>query len=99
MNPTSEERKIEAIRHSVLTNEFSVRHDVRIELDPQSLGVVCGTGANVSIAWIIGVPSRIPNGGLEDPLVLGRRIVLEEYVFDSPEAPSCKGSDFRRDFS
>ena len=61
--------------------------------------MVRGTGANVSIARIIGVPSGIPDGGLEDPLVLGRRVVLEEYVFDSPEAPSCKGSDFRRDFS
>jgi len=80
-------------------NEFSIRHDIWVKLDPQSLGVVRGASTNLSIVRIVGVPSGISNGGLEDPLVLRRRIVLLEDVFDSPEATPCKGSDFRCDFS
>lgn len=80
-------------------DEFSIRHDAWVELDPQSLGVVRGTRANVSVVRVIGVPSGVSDGSLEDPLVLGRRIVLQEYVFDSPKASSCKCSDFGRDFS
>ena len=80
--------------HRRLTNEFSVRHDIRVKLDPQSLGVVRGTGAHLSIVRIIDVSSGVPDGGLEDPLVLGRRIVLQEYVLDSPEASPCKRGDF-----
>jgi len=80
-------------------NEFSVRHDIWVKLDPQSLGVVCGTRTNISVVWIVGVPSSIPDGGLEDSLVLGRRIVLQEYVFDSPETSPRKGGDFGCDFS
>ena len=56
--------------------------------------MVRGTGANLSIVRIIDVPSGVPDGGLEDPLVLGRRIVLQEYMFDSPEASPCKCGDF-----
>jgi len=51
-------------------NEFGISHYVWIKLDPQSLGMVCGTRANISVAGIIGVPPGIPDGGLEDPLVL-----------------------------
>ena len=60
--------------------------------------MVRGTGANLSIVRIIDVPSGVPDGGLEDPLVLGRRIVLQKYVFDSPEASPCKRGDFWCDF-
>ena len=75
--------------HRRLTNELSIRHDIWIKLDPQSLGVVRGTGANLSIVWIIDVPSGISYGGLEGSLVLGRRVVLQEYLFDSPEESPC----------
>lgn len=61
--------------------------------------MVCGTSTNFSIAWIAGVASGISDGSLEDTLVLGRRIVLQEYVLDSPETSPCKGSDFRFNFS
>ena len=83
----------------VLTNEFSIGHYLWVELDPQSLCMVRGTRANFSIIRIIGVSSGIPYGGLEDPLALGRRIVLQEYVFNPPEASSCKRGDFGCDFS
>ena len=83
----------------VLTNEFSIGHYLWVELDPQSLCVVRGTRANFSIIRIIGVSSGIPYGGLEDSLVLGRRVVLQEYVFNPPEASSCKCGDFGCDFS
>jgi len=86
-------------RSNGLTNEFGIRHDIWIELDLQSLSVVRRTSANFSIFRIIGVPSSVSDGGLENSLVLGRRIMLQEYMFDSPEAPSCKGSDFWCDFS
>jgi len=75
-------------------NEFSIRHDIWVKLNPQSLGVVRRTIANLSIVRIIDVASGVPYGGLEDALVLGRRIVLQEYVFDSPEASPCKRGDF-----
>ena len=61
--------------------------------------MVRGASTNFSVVRIVGVPSDIPDGGLEDSLVLGRRIVLQKYVLDSPEASSCKGSEFWCDFN
>jgi hypothetical protein len=83
----------------MLTDKFSISHDFGVKFDPQSLGVVRRARANLSVGRIIGVSSDIPDGGLEDPLVLGRGVMLQEYVFDSPEASSCKRSDFRSDCS
>ena len=51
------------------------------------------------VAWIIGVSSGVPDGGLEDPLVLRRRVVLQEYMLHSPEATARKRGDFGSDFS
>jgi len=85
-------------RYRALTDELSVSHYVRVELDPQSLSVIRGTGTNVLVAWIIGVSSGIPDGGLEDPLILGRRVVLQEYMLDSPEATTSKRGDFGSNF-
>ena len=51
------------------------------------------------VAWIIGASTGIPDGGLENPLVLGRRVVLQEYMLDSPEATARKRGDFGSDFS
>lgn len=51
------------------------------------------------VARIAGISSSIPDGGLEDPLVLGGRIVLQEYMFDSPETTACKRGDFWSNFS
>jgi len=79
-------------------NELSVGHDVWVELDPQGLSMVRGTGTNFSVFGIVGVSSGIPDGGLEDPLVLGRRVVLQEYMFNSPETAPCKSRDFGSNF-
>ena len=68
-----------------LTNELSIGHNVRVKLNPQSFSVVCGTGTNLSVVRITGVSSGIPDGGLEDSLVLRGRVVLQEYMFDSPK--------------
>lgn len=48
---------------------------------------------------VIGVRRRrfaagVPDGRLEDALVLRRRVVLQEDVFGAPEAPRGEGSDF-----
>ena len=56
--------------------------------------MVGGAGANLLVVRIIGVSSGVPDGGLEDPLVLRRRVVLQEYMLDSPETSSCKRSNF-----
>ena len=50
------------------------------------------------VVWITGVPSSIPDGGLENPFVLGRWVVLQKYMFDSPKATACERGDFRSDF-
>lgn len=82
-----------------LTNEFSIRYDIRIELDPQSLGVICSVGTNVFVARILGVSSGISDCSLEDALVLRRRVVLQEYMFHPPETSPCKRSNFTGDSS
>jgi hypothetical protein len=82
INPTSGQG------HRALTNELSVRYDDWVELYPQSLSVVRGARANILVARIVGFPSSIPNGGLDNPVVLRRRIMLQEDMFDPPETPS-----------
>jgi len=80
-------------------NELSIGYYVRVKLDPQRFSVVRGTRTNSSVARIVDVSPGIPDSGLEDPLVLGRRVVLQEYMFDSPEASSCECGDFGSDLS
>ena len=57
------------------------------------------TRTNFGVVGLIGLPSRESYGGLDDTLVLFGRVVLQEYVFDSPETPSCERSDFVRGVS
>ena len=83
----------------MLTDKFSIGYDSWIELDPHSLSVVCVSRANVVVCRVLCLSTGIPDGSLENPFVLGRRVVLQEYVLDSPETPSCKSSDFRCSFN
>ena len=46
-----------------------------------------------------GVPTRVPHRSLQDTLVLGRREVLQEDMFDAPETPRSECSDFWLDRS
>ena len=52
--------------------------------------------AHVLVAGIRDVlpASGVPDGGLEDALVLRGRVVLEEDVFDAPETSCCERGHF-----
>jgi len=81
---------------STPTDELSIGHHAGIELDFDSLGMVGSTGAHILVLWIRDVlsSSGVSDGGLEDALVLRGRVMLEEYVFDAPEAPCGERGDF-----
>ena len=70
--------QVQAVKdhHRALTNELSVSHYIWIKLDPQSLSVVRRARTNLLVVWIVGATPGVPDGGLEDPLVLGRGVVL-----------------------
>lgn len=79
-------------------NELGVRHDLRVELNPQSFGVACSSRTDVVVGCVITLSPGIPNGGLENTLILRRRVVFLENVFDSPKASPRERSDFVIDF-
>jgi len=81
----------------VLTNKFLVGHDAWIKLNSQCLCMIGRTRTNSSIRGIRdnGVSSRVSYGGLQNTLVLRRRKVFQEYVFDAPEAAFSECSDLR----
>ena len=78
-----------------LTNELRVPDHARVELDAQRLRVLRRARAHLLVRRLRGVlPSaRVADGRLDDALVLGRRIVLEEDVLDAPEAAAGEGGE------
>lgn len=75
-------------------NEFSIRHNPRVEFNPQSFGVACSSRTDGVVGRVVRLSPGIPNGGLENSLILRRRVVFLEYVFDSPKASPRERSDF-----
>ena len=79
----------------MLTDELVVLDDIRIELYPNRLRVIGRTGAYELITRVdrIILPASEANRGLEDALVLRNGIMLQEDVFDAPEASTREGGD------
>jgi hypothetical protein len=78
------------------TDELSIGHQPRIKLDFNSLRMVGFAGADFIVLWIRDVlsSSGVSDRGLQDALVLRRWVMLEEDVFDAPEASCSECGDF-----
>ena len=81
-----------------LTDELLVLHDARIELDAHRLRVVRRARAHRLVVGVLRalLAPGVADCRLEDALVLLGREVLEEDVFDAPEASRGKRRDFGR---
>lgn len=80
-------------RGEKLTDKLLVAHNARIELDPKRLRVPGVGAAHLAVRGVVDLPAGVPDGGLEDALVLGGRVVLQENVLDAPEAACCERRD------
>ena len=80
---------------TTLANELVVSHHAWVEFNPQCLSMIGAPRAHRTVIRVRHtlLPTRIPHGGLQDALVLRNRIVLQENVFDAPEASCSKGGD------
>ena len=79
-----------------LTNELLVLHNARVELNPHRLGMVRRASTHSPVVGVLRVllAPGVPDCRLENTLVLLGREVLEEDVFDAPEAPRGKRRNF-----
>jgi hypothetical protein len=79
------------------TNKLIVCDLVRIKLDPECLGMIGVSGANLTIGRVldIGVSTSVPDRSLEDALIFLDGPVLQEDVFDAPEAAGGESGDLR----
>lgn len=72
-----------------LTDELSVLDYGRIKFNSQGLSMIGCPSAHFSVCRVLSFlqPASVSDARLEDALVLRRRILFQEYVFDTPKTP------------
>ena len=97
MSVFSRTKHAQWIYEIVLTDKFAISHNGRIKLDPQCLCMIRRASTHFTVSWVdrrILAPG-VSNRGLQDPLVLRGRVVLQKDVLHAPETTRCKGGDLR----
>ena len=77
------------------TNKLIICDLARVKLNPECLGMVGISRADLTIGWVcnLRITTGVSDRGFEDAFIVLDRPVLEKDVFDAPKAAGCKCGD------